>query len=109
MEIQLSQLAVERDRVSEESQGLQNQLHKAKDRVRTAHRHKTRFRLDRVLCRPDETSPLQVVKIEESLEDATHQNGCLRLDLLDLQHERDLLKHEVTVLRKQLQNVNEKV
>lgn len=109
MEIQISQLVVERDRVSEESQGLQNQLHNAKDRVRTAHGHKTKRRFHRVLRRPDETSPLQVVKIEESLEDVTHQNGCLRSDLLDAQHERDFLKHEVTVLRKQLQNVNEKV
>ncbi|XP_029685020.1 ninein isoform X1 [Takifugu rubripes] len=81
MEIQLSQLVVERDRVSEESRGLQNQLHKAKDRV---------------------------VKIEESLEDVTHQNGCLRSELLDVQRERDFLKHDITVLRKQLQNVNEK-
>lgn len=112
MEVQLSQLVVERDRVREESQGLQNQLHKAKDRVRTAHGHKAKCRFDRLLCHYyviHETSPLQVVKIEESLEDVTHQNGCLRSDLLDVQHERDFLKHDVTVLRKQLQNVNEKV
>lgn len=61
------------------------------------------------LCHPDEASPLQVVIIEESLEDVTRQNGCLRSDLLDVQHERDFLKRDVTVLRKQLQNVNEKV
>lgn len=111
MEIQLSQLVVERDRLSEESRGLQNQLHKAKERVRTAHGHKTKCRFDRVLCHYViyETFPLQVVKIEESLEDVTHQNDCLRSDLLDVQHERDFLKHDVTVLRKQLQNMNEKV
>lgn len=50
-----------------------------------------------------------MVTIEESLEDVTRQNGCLRSDLLDVQHERDFLKRDVTVLRKQLQNVNEKV
>lgn len=112
METQLSQLVVDRDRVREESQGLQNQLHKAKDRVRMAHRHKTKCRFDHVLCHYEviyETSPLQVVKIEESLEDVTHQNGYLRSDLRDVQHERDFLKHDVTVLRKQLQNMNEKV
>lgn len=48
-------------------------------------------------------------KIEESLQDVNHRNGCLKSDLLDLQHERDFLKHDVTVLRKQLQNMSEKV
>lgn len=50
-----------------------------------------------------------MVKIEESLQAVTHQNGCLKADLHDLQHERDLLKHDVTVLRKQLQNLSDKV
>lgn len=107
MEIQLSQLVVEKDRASEESQGLQNQLDKAKEMVRTLPECECTF--DGVLCHPDEISPHQVLKIEESLQVVNHQNGCLRSDLLDLQHERDFLKHDVTVLRKQLQNVGEKV
>lgn len=107
MEIQLCQLVVEKDRVSEESQGLQNQLDKAKEMVRMVPECKYAF--DGVLCHPHEISPHQVLKIEESLQVVNHQNGCLRSDLLDLQHERDFLKHDVTVLRKQLQNVGEKV
>lgn len=39
MEVQLSQLAVERDSASEESLGLQNQLHQTEDTVRTEPRH----------------------------------------------------------------------
>uniref|UniRef100_H3DPT5 Ninein n=1 Tax=Tetraodon nigroviridis TaxID=99883 RepID=H3DPT5_TETNG len=82
LEMGLGQLVVERDGVAEESRGLQDQLDKAE---------------------------AMVVKIEESLQAVTHQNGCLKADLHDLQHERDLLKHDVTVLRKQLQNLSDKV
>ncbi|CAG13225.1 unnamed protein product [Tetraodon nigroviridis] len=81
LEMGLGQLVVERDGVAEESRGLQDQLDKAE---------------------------AMVVKIEESLQAVTHQNGCLKADLHDLQHERDLLKHDVTVLRKQLQNLSDK-
>lgn len=52
---------------------------------------------------------VQVVKIEESLQAVNHQNGCLRADLRELQRERDVFKQDVTVLRKQLQNVSDKV
>lgn len=56
-----------------------------------------------------ELLPVQVVKIEESLQAVNQQNGCLKADLRDLQHERDFFQHDGTVLRKQLQNVSDKV
>lgn len=56
-----------------------------------------------------ELLPVQVLKIEESLQAVNLQNGCLKADLRDLQHERDFFKHDVATLRKQLQNVGDKV
>lgn len=56
-----------------------------------------------------EPLPVQMVKIEESLQAVNHQNGRLKADLRDLQHERDVFKHDVTALRKQLQNLSDKV
>lgn len=52
---------------------------------------------------------VQVVKIEDSLQGVSLQNGCLKAELRDLQHERDFFMHDVAALRKQLQNVNDKV
>lgn len=50
MEIRLSQLVMERDSVTEETQGLQNQLDKAKAMVRPVHEHEARCRVDSGLC-----------------------------------------------------------
>lgn len=47
--------------------------------------------------------------MEESLQAVNHHNGCLKADLRDLQHERDFFKQDVMALRKQLQNVSDKV
>lgn len=52
---------------------------------------------------------LQVKSLDETLRAVNHQSACLQSDLQDLQQERDSLKHDVSVLKKQLQNVNEKV
>lgn len=52
MEIRLSQLVVERDSVTAESQALQNQLDKAKAMVRTVREHEALC----VLSRPDGAS-----------------------------------------------------
>lgn len=43
-------MEVERDSLTEQSQGLQNQLDKAKAMVRTAREHGAKRRLDGVLC-----------------------------------------------------------
>lgn len=52
---------------------------------------------------------LQVKSLDETLQAVNRQSACLQSDLQDLQQERDSLKHDVSVLKKQLQNVNEKV
>lgn len=41
---------MERDSLTEQSQGLQNQLDKAKAMVRTVHEHDAKWRVDSVLC-----------------------------------------------------------
>ncbi|XP_059208937.1 ninein isoform X2 [Centropristis striata] len=81
MQRQLSHLAEERMIPDQQTQGLCDQLTKAQERVKSA----------------DET--LQVVN---------HQSALLKSDFRVLQQERDSLKHEVAVLHKQLQNVNDK-
>lgn len=50
MEMRLSRLVVERDSVTEESQGLQKQLDRAKATVRTAHGREAACRVKSVLC-----------------------------------------------------------
>lgn len=54
-------------------------------------------------------SPLQVKTLDETLQLVNHQSVCLKADLTELQQERDSLRHDVAVLKKQLQNVNDKV
>lgn len=54
-------------------------------------------------------SPLQVKTLDETLQLVNHQSICLKADLSELQQERDSLRHDVAVLKKQLQNVNDKV
>lgn len=46
---------------------------------------------------------------DETLQAVNNQSARLKADLRVLQQEKDSLKHEATVLHKQLQNVNEKV
>uniref|UniRef100_A0A671WEE2 Ninein n=1 Tax=Sparus aurata TaxID=8175 RepID=A0A671WEE2_SPAAU len=53
-------------------------------------------------------SPLQVKTVEETLQAVNHQSVRLKSDLRVLQQERDSLKHDVAVLHKQLQNVNDR-
>lgn len=47
--------------------------------------------------------------MDETLHDMNHQSARIKSDLRDLQQERNSLKHDVAVLNKQLQNVNDKV
>lgn len=47
--------------------------------------------------------------MEETLQAVNHQSVRLKSDLRVLQQERDSLKHDVAVLHKQLQNVNDRV
>lgn len=47
--------------------------------------------------------------VEETLQAVNHQSVRLKSDLRVLQQERDSLKHDVAVLHKQLQNVNDRV
>lgn len=47
--------------------------------------------------------------LDESLQAVRHQGARLKSDLRGLQQERDSLKYDVSVLHKQLQNVNDKV
>ncbi|XP_068577937.1 ninein [Cebidichthys violaceus] len=81
MESQLSHLVEERLSVDKETLGLCSQLAKAQERVRT---------------------------VDESLQAVNHQSARLKSDLRVSQKERDSLKHEVAVLHKKLQNVNDK-
>lgn len=53
--------------------------------------------------------PLQVRSLDETLQAVNRQSSCLQSDLEDLEQERDSLKHYVTLLKKQLQNVTDKV
>ncbi|XP_030299470.1 ninein isoform X5 [Sparus aurata] len=81
MESQLSHVMDERKCADKESLGLRNQLDEAEDRVKT---------------------------VEETLQAVNHQSVRLKSDLRVLQQERDSLKHDVAVLHKQLQNVNDR-
>ncbi|XP_073338852.1 ninein isoform X1 [Pagrus major] len=81
MESQLSHVMEERECADKETLGLRNQLDEAEERVKTA---------------------------EETLQAVNHQSVRLKSDLRVLQQERDSLKHDVAVLHKQLQNVNDK-
>ncbi len=47
--------------------------------------------------------------MDETLQAVNHQSARLKSDLRVLQQEKDSLMHDVAVLHKQLQNVNEKV
>ncbi|XP_074517876.1 uncharacterized protein nin isoform X3 [Sebastes fasciatus] len=81
MESQLSSLVEERKSADKETQGLCSQLAKAHERVKT---------------------------VDETLQAVNHQSARLKSDQRVLQQERDSLKREVSVLHKQLQNVNDK-
>ncbi|XP_041810301.1 ninein isoform X2 [Chelmon rostratus] len=81
VESQLSHLVDERKSVDQETLGLRNQLDKAEERVKTA---------------------------DETLQAVNHQCARLKSDLNVLQQERDSLKHDVAVIHKQLQKVNDK-
>ncbi|XP_035850754.1 ninein isoform X2 [Sander lucioperca] len=81
MESQLSHLIEERMSMDKETQGLCNQLARSQDRVKT---------------------------VDETLQAVSHQSARLKSDLRVLQQERDSLKLEVSMLHKQLQNVNDK-
>ncbi|XP_078133673.1 uncharacterized protein nin isoform X1 [Sander vitreus] len=81
MESQLSHLIEERMSTDKETQGLCNQLARSQDRVKT---------------------------VDETLQAVSHQSARLKSDLRVLQQERDSLKLEVSMLHKQLQNVNDK-
>uniref|UniRef100_A0A3Q1F6M5 Ninein (GSK3B interacting protein) n=1 Tax=Acanthochromis polyacanthus TaxID=80966 RepID=A0A3Q1F6M5_9TELE len=52
--------------------------------------------------------PLKVRTADETLQAVNHQSARLKSDLRVLQQDKDSLKHEVAVLHKQLQNMNEK-
>lgn len=52
---------------------------------------------------------LQVRSLDETLKAVNRQSSCLQSDLEDLEQERDSLKHYVSLLKKQLQNVTDKV
>lgn len=47
--------------------------------------------------------------MDETIQAANHQSARLKSDLRFSQQERDSLKHDVAVLNKRLQNVNDKV
>lgn len=47
--------------------------------------------------------------MDETLQAVSHQSARRKSDLHDVQQERDSLKHNVTVLNKQLHDVNDKV
>ncbi|XP_045918222.1 ninein isoform X3 [Micropterus dolomieu] len=81
MESQLSHLVEERKSVDKETLGLRNQLAKAEERVKT---------------------------MDETIQAANHQSARLKSDLRFSQQERDSIKHDVAVLNKRLQNVNDK-
>ncbi|XP_034418498.1 ninein isoform X2 [Cyclopterus lumpus] len=80
-ESQLSRLLEERMSQDKETLGLCSQLAKAQERVKT---------------------------VEETLQAANHQSTHLKSDLRVSQQEKESLKHEVVVLHKKLQNVNNK-
>ncbi|XP_047466163.1 ninein isoform X2 [Mugil cephalus] len=81
LESRLNHLVEERKAVDKETVGLRSQLNKAEERVKT---------------------------VDDSLQGVSRQNARLKSDLRVVQQERDSLKHEVTVLHKQLQNANDK-
>ncbi|CAN9501988.1 unnamed protein product [Ophioblennius macclurei] len=81
MEVQLSHLLEQRESVEKETLSLQNELAKAQEKVKSA---------------------------DESLQVVNRQSARLKSDLRAVQQEKDSLKHEVTVLHKQLQNSNDK-
>ncbi|XP_054469442.1 ninein isoform X2 [Anoplopoma fimbria] len=81
MENQLSNLVEERMSANKETLGLHSQLAKAQERVKT---------------------------VDETLQTVNHQSSRLKSDLRVTQKERDSLKHEVAMLQKKLQNVNDK-
>lgn len=51
----------------------------------------------------------QVRSLDETLQAVNRQSSCLQSDLEDLEQERDSLKQYVSLLKKQLQNVTDKV
>ncbi|XP_062413327.1 ninein isoform X2 [Pungitius pungitius] len=81
MESQLSHLVEARISVDKEVLSLCSQLDAAQERVRT---------------------------LDQSLQAVNHQSARLKSDLCVSQHEREFLQHEVDVLHKKLQNVNDK-
>nr|XP_040056328.1 ninein isoform X2 [Gasterosteus aculeatus aculeatus] len=81
MESELSHLVEERISVDKETLSLCSQLAAAQERVRT---------------------------VDETLQAVNHQSARLKSDLRVSQQERDSLQHEVDVVHKKLQNVNDK-
>ncbi|XP_068435776.1 ninein isoform X3 [Clinocottus analis] len=81
MESQLSRLVEERMSLDKETLSLCSQLAKAQERAKT---------------------------VDETLQAVNHQSARLKSDLRVSQQEKDSLKHEVAVLHKKLQNVNDK-
>ncbi|KAL6105235.1 nin [Pungitius sinensis] len=81
MESQLSHLVEARISVDKETLSLCSQLDAAQERVRT---------------------------LDETLQAVNHQSTRLKSDLCASQQEREFLQHQVDVLHKKLQNVNDK-
>uniref|UniRef100_A0A3Q2Z5Y0 Ninein (GSK3B interacting protein) n=1 Tax=Hippocampus comes TaxID=109280 RepID=A0A3Q2Z5Y0_HIPCM len=81
MENHLSHLTDGRKDAAKETRGLRKQLAKFQERVKS---------------------------MDDTLQALSHQKACLRSDLRIMQQDRDSLRQEVAVLRKQLQNASDK-